>query len=296
MKCVYLLGVIALIVFSGTYFQKYAVAGDAPTILILSEKGDMNRNPYSDDMYRRVTDAISNQLITKGFKVVEQSVAKKLSYNRNKRDQLIGMIRSISRPAVDVALIFSIYSSVWGQEYTDRINMRLSGRLVDVKSGLRFGNFEVTSPDNWYVEKGCNRACIIEQAGEKAKSLSRDLGDVLGNIATVWFKSGHRNLSSWNFEKRSGPIQNYTLVFDNISVDEYHKICNYLVAFRGYKKHRTLVTRLNYHEIWYETQSGNERLTRNLQKLLKRIGIAGRVVYPKGGAGVFGIEKLPLQS
>jgi len=296
MKFVLFFGVIALTAFLVTYSQKYVAAADAPTVLILSETADMHSTAIDDHMTRRVIDAMSNQLITKGFHVVDRSTAKKHAYNRKKTDQLMDEARSISRPTVDVALIFSIHSFILDQEYSDRFHIRLSGRLVDVRSGLRLGNFEVSSPDNWYVAKDCNRACLIEQAGAKAKSLSQELSDVLGNIATVWFKAGHGNSSNWTLEERSDLTHNYVLIFDNISVDEYHKICDYLVAFKGYKKHRTLVATLNHHEVWYETQSGTERLTRNLQKLLNRIGIIGRVVYPKGEVGVFGIEKLPFDS
>ncbi|SVD64546.1 uncharacterized protein METZ01_LOCUS417400, partial [marine metagenome] len=96
-----------------------------------------------------------------------------------------------------------------------------------------------------------------------------------------------------NDGEKGGLPTAYTLVFDNISVDEMHDISSYLVTFKGYEHHRTIAAMTLHHEVWYETSIDSARLTRNLQKMLEHLGIKGRVVYPHGQAGVYGIEKLP---
>ena len=151
----------------------------------------------------------------------------------------------------------------------------------------------MSSPNTWRVEKSCKRECVIESAGDKAKILSQDLGSVLGQLVDARLISSGFTTTISTGGKKTGMLTAYTLVFDNITVDEMHDINSYLVTFKGYDHHRTIEAMRLHHEVWYETSSDSARLTRNLQKMLDHLGVEARIVYPYGQAGVFGIEKLP---
>ena len=297
MKLAYVIGVLGILTVACTTSPAQIQAADAPNILILGETADDHSIPRYNRVYERVQDALTNQLIQKGFTVVDETAAtlNNSAQNRIRRadPELIDIARSITRPPVDVVLIFTIYASVEEKEYTGIVHTRIQGRLLDVKAGTGLGNFEVGSPNTWRVALSCDYECVIESTGDKAKILSRDLGEVLGDLVDARLVSAGLSGSIADDGEKGGLPTAYTLVFDNISVDEMHDISSYLVTFKGYEHHRTIEAMTLHHEVWYETSIDSARLTRNLQKMLEHLGIKGRVVYPHGRAGIYGIEKLP---
>jgi hypothetical protein len=263
----------------------------------MSEDVDDDSIPRYNRIYERVQDALANQLIQKGFTVVDETAA---TLDTSAQDQvkradpeLIDIARSITSPPVDVVLIFTIYASMEEKNATNIIHTRIMGRLLDVKASTRLGNFEVASPNSWRVAKSCDRECVIESAGDKAKILSQDLGAVLASLVDARLVSSGQSGSIVDDNETGGLPTAYTLVFDNISAEEMHDIDSYLVTFKGYEHHRTIEAMMMHHEVWYETSIDSARLTRNLQIMLEHLGMQGRVVYPKGRAGVYGIEKFP---
>ena len=297
MKLAYVIGALGILTVACTTSPAQIQAADAPNILILGETADDDSIPRYNRIYERVQEALTNQLIQKGFTVVDETAAtlNNSAQNRIRRadPELIDIARSITRPPVDVVLIFTIYASVEEKEYTGIVHTRIQGRLLDVKAGTDLGNFEVGSPNTWRVALSCDYECVIESTGDKAKILSRDLGEVLGDLVDARLVSAGLSGSIADDGEKGGLPTAYTLVFDNISVDEMHDISSYLVTFKGYEHHRTIEAMTLHHEVWYETSIDSARLTRNLQKMLEHLGIKGRVVYPHGRAGIYGIEKLP---
>ena len=298
MKLAYIIGVLGILVAACTTAPAQIQAADAPNILIMSEDADDDSIPRYNRIYEQVQDAITNQLIQKGFTVVDETAA---TLDTSAQDQvkradpeLIDIARSIKSPPVDVALIFTIYASMEEKNANNIIHTRIMGRLLGVKASTRLGNFEVVSPNTWRVAKSCDRECVIEFAGDKAKILSQDLGAVLAGLVDARLVSNGQSGSIADNSETGGLPTAYTLVFDNISADEMHDIDSYLVTFKGYEHHRTIEAMMMHHEVWYETSIDSARLTRNLQIMLEHLGMKGRVVYPNGRAGVYGIEKFPI--
>lgn len=208
--------------------------------------------------------------------------------SRRTDQELIGIAKSLTRPPIDVIVIFSMYASAEEFSYTKKIHARIEGKLLNVHSGKHIANFEVTSPSNWTVPKDCPRECMLEKVGDKAKVLATDLGAILSLQLKNW-QSGDDHGADTIVE--SGEPNAYTLVFNNFCDDAINDVEEHLVSFLGYVRHRPTGTSFCHHEYWYESHIDRARLNRNLRKMLESLSMHGQVSFE---GNIFKVEKIPL--
>jgi hypothetical protein len=265
-----------------------AQAVEKPNLLIMGEDADKESVPRSSRIFERVIGAVSDQLNLEGFDVFDETALTLGDFAQGKRlgrtdAELIDIARTISRPPIDVVILFSIYASATELSYTTKIRARIEGRLVNVRTGQRLGNFEVESPRDWNGPKECPRECLLEVVGGHARILANDLGAVLGlRLANLVYD-----------EEGGGSIGiggAFTIIFDGFTPDDMIDIESYLVVFGGYKNHRPTTTLARYQEIYYESDSSNARLQRNLNKMLDALDIQSRVAF---SGNEFRISKIP---
>lgn len=268
------------------------LAGEQPNILIMGEDADQDTVPRNSRVFKRVLDALSNEMNNEGFNVFDETVVTlddfKQGQVRRTDAEIIDIARSVKRPPIDVAVIYAIYASATPLSYTTKINTRITGRLLNVRSGQRLGNFEVKlpQPDNAPVK--CDRECIFETVGKNARVLGLDLGAVLAKkLDGLSASSGGDKSKAGNDE--AGMATAYSLTFTGFTADDITSIEEYIVAFRGYEHHRPISTALRNVEYWYETRSKAARLNRNLRLMLEHIGFEGRVSY---NGNSFQIDKI----
>ena len=164
-------------------------------------------------------------------------------------------------------------------KYTTKVKARITGRLLNTKSGQRLGNFEVESPNNWVAPADCPRECILEVVGKYSRNLAKDLGAVLAiKLADIIEVDGAESANA-NRPATVDIGDAYTLVFSGFTPEEVMDIEEYLVVFSGYKTHRPAYSGMRHHELWYETTSTSSRLVRNLNKMLEHLAMRGRVSY-----------------
>ena len=129
MKLAYVVGIM---VSACSVMPSDIKAAGEPNILIMGETVDEESIPRYNRIYERVQNALTNQIIQSGFTVVDETAAtlNTSSQDRTKRadPELIDIARSIQRPPVDIALIFSIYASVEERNYTNIVHTRIEGR------------------------------------------------------------------------------------------------------------------------------------------------------------------------
>ncbi len=70
----------------------------------------------------------------------------------------------------------------------------------------------------------------------------------------------------------------YSLAFNNFSSAERMSIEDHLVALSGYNHHRPVDCSRRRCEYWYESDSSTARLHRNINQMLRRMGIEANVV------------------
>jgi hypothetical protein len=269
-----------------------AQAGEQPNIIIMGEDADKDTVPRNSRVYKRVLDALVNEMNDEGFNVYDETAVTldDFAQGRVRRTdaEIIDIARSVKRPPIDVAVIYSIYASANKLSYTTKIRTRITGRLLNVRSGKRLGNFEVElpQPDNAPVK--CGRECILETVGKNARVLGMDLGVVLTKKLD-WLSARSDESHGKSDSGNEGIASAYSLVFTGFTPEEMTEIEEYIVAFRGYEHHRPVSSSLRNAEYWYETSSKSARLNRNLRLMMEHLGYEGRVAFTGSS---FKIEKI----
>ena len=265
------------------------VSAEKPNILIMGEDFDLDSVPRKDRVFKRVLNAVSNQLSDEGFDVFDETAVTldDFAQGRSRRTdaEIIDIARSVKSPPIDVSVIFSVYGTYKKLSYTAKIKTRIEGRLLNVRTGQRLGNFEVDVPEAENVSRSCNRDCILEKVGKQSKELAQDLGAILAiKLAHI---VDNDDKSANNFPT------GYALVFSGFKGDEIDVIEEYFTTFSGYRHHRPVKSSMRTAEYWYETNSKSARLNRNLRKMLDHIDVKGRVTF---AGNEFRVEKITLRS
>jgi len=268
-------------------------AADKPNILIFNEDSDKDAVPRNSRVSKRVISSITNQLSDQGFDVYDETALTldgfKQGRSRRTDAELIDIARTIQRPPIDVAIIYTIYASAKALPYTTKIRTRIEGRILNVKTGQRLGNFEVESPKEWIADDAkCNRECILESIGGAGKILAEDLGAVLYEKLAWIVDPDNDGVGDDN----SGLPSAYTLLFQGFTPDEVLDIEEFMLEFTGYKTHRPVYTSKTRAEFWYETSLKSAKMNRNLRKMLKHLDMNSRVQF---SGNTFTVQRITLR-
>ncbi|WP_135076300.1 hypothetical protein [Terasakiella sp. SH-1] len=277
-------------------------AAELPYLMIMGEDNDQDAIPRDSRVFRRVLNELAEAMNADGFDVYDETAVSLDDYaqGRSRRSdaELIDVARSITRPPIDIVVLFEIYASAERLDYTTKVRTRLSGRLLDVHSGRRMGNFEVSSPRNFRAPVNCNRECILETVGDNARLLARDVADVLvqklGDEVDYGYddrddyddRDGYGNGSTKDMARRRGNdgcrgrVQDVFLNFQNFTEQEMLDIEDVILAkFSCYVDHRPAGSHGRTHEYVYKTRLHTAKLKRNLVRALEYLGMSGRVRY-----------------
>ncbi len=292
MRRVILMSAVGLLLISCANVSTPSIAAEKPNIMIMGDDADRDTVPRNSPVFRRVLDALSNQLNEEGFDVYDETAVTldAFAQGRTRRTdaEIIDIARLAKRPPIDVAVIFQIYASADQLTYTTKVKTRISGRLLAVKNGQRLGNFEVDSPREWVAPATCPRECILEVVGTKSRILANDLGAVLTEKLARLVARGD-NVADF---ERGGIPRAYSMVFDGFNETDINDIEEYLVVFSGYKRHRPTYSSPRRHEIWYESDISSGRLNRNLKKMLEHLDLRGTVTFSES---TFSVKKITFR-
>ncbi|MDZ7792062.1 MAG: hypothetical protein U5L08_16485 [Xanthomonadales bacterium] len=253
-----------------------AIASSDPNLLIMSEDEDKDSVPRKSRPFVAVMNALSEQLIQAGFGVYDETAVTLDDFaqgRRNRSDaELIDIARSIDQPPIDVIVIFRMFASANDVQYTTKIRTRIEGRLLNVRTGQRLGNFTLPSPPEWNAPPNCSRECILNEFADRAPIIANDVGAVLSE-KLAWLVDGGGQAPG------GGTKRAYSLVFDGFTPEEMMTFEEYLVIFSGYRDHRLTYSGARRQELWYESQIESARLNRNLQRMLQETGLRGLVSF-----------------
>ena len=280
MKIFSVLSIVSILAIFCVALPDTGFAGDMPNLLIVGEDYDKDTIPRDSRIFKRVLDAISNEISDQGFDVFDETAITLGEYvqGRVRRNdaEIIDIAKGQTRPPMDVLVITSIFASAKKTSYTTKIKARVTGRLLKVQSGQRLGNFEVESPSTWTAPEDCTRECMLETVGKNAKILAQDVGAILAEKLDDLLSAQN---SGSEDKKSNGVASQYFLVFERFTPDDMMDIEEYLLVFSGYKNHRPVYTSRRRQEIWYESHIGSAKLDRNLNKMLVHIDLKGRVSF-----------------
>ena len=257
-----------------------AHAADNPNILVMGEDADEDTVPRNSRVFKRVLTALQGQMDYYSFNVYDETYVTMDNFTqgrvRRTDEELYDIARSVKRPPIDAVVVFSIYASAQQKSYTTKVKARIEGRIINAKSGKFMGNFEVNSGQFWNAPNDCNRECILEVVGDKARILGDELGSVLAEKLD-WLVQGGSSNNGRDRSGTNGMVTDYYLVFDGFSAEDYMDIEEYLVIFSGYDSHRPAEQRHTRTEVLYRSSIGSAKLNRNLNKMLGELDMRATV-------------------
>ncbi len=267
-------------------------AADRPNVLVFTEDSDDDTVPRDSRVNKRVLRAVESQLDDMGIDVYDETAVtldQGFAQGRTRRTdaEIIDVSRAVQRPPIDVAVIYSIYSSARKTAAMTKVRTRIEGRMLQVNTGRFLGSFEVETPKEWTAPAKCNRECILETIGEDARIIGNDLGAVLAE-KLAWMVDGGGSLQAGG----AGLPMAYTLEFDGFTPEEMLAVEEYLVIFSGYESHRPIYSSQRRAEIWYESSIKSGKLTRNLNRMLAELDLRGMVQF---SGNTVKIQKITLR-
>lgn len=287
----------------------YSYAADSVNLLIMIEDADKDAVPRSNQINKRVHASISQQLNHLVDVYDETSITlNHFKQNRIRRSdaELLDIARSITRPPIDILVIFSTYARVHTSEYAKKARARVEARMLNAKSGQFLDNFEVQSPSSWSIPYACdNQTCMLEEMGDEAKVLGDELGLVLAEKLN-WLLNGQKNANEnaeKNTEKNGQAITNskassvqmvndYYLEFDGFSAQNMASIEEYLLVFSGYISHRPTQQRHTRSTLLYRSTIGSAKLSRNIMKLLEELNMRATINF---AGNTFNLKRITLR-
>lgn len=290
-----MLNILRLFLITMTFGLVMPVQGaDNPNILVMGQDDDTDTVPRNNRVFDRVVGSLSNQMHDNSFDVYDETAISldNFEQGRTRRTdaELIDIARSVKLPPIDIAVIFSIYTSTIKESYTTKVKARIEGRLLNVQTGKRLGNFEVDSGKYWNAPANCDQECILEVVGDKSYVLANDLGAVLAE-KLAWMVDGNSNQDQ-DRPATNGMVTDYNLIFDGFSAEEFSEIEEYLVVFSGYQSHRLIAASYTRTDIWYKSAIGTAKFNRNLRKMLGEIQLRGTINFEGNG---FTVRKISLR-
>jgi hypothetical protein len=284
-----------LILTSFLISSTFVHAANNANILVIgndANKGSVSRN---SPVFNRVIGALANQMHDNNFDVYDETAITLDGFDQdriNRTDaEIINIARSIKRPPIDIAVIFSIYVNTQAQGYSTKVSARIEGRLLNVQTGRRLGNFEIDNTKPWNVPSKCDLDCILENATDNSRLMASDLGAVLAE-KLAWMTDGGNSHLGLDRPGTNQMNAGYNLIFDGFSGENFAKLEEYLVVFSGYDSYRPTEIRYTRTEIWYKSSIGTAKLLRNIKKMLAELNFKATINFI---GNTFTVKKITLR-
>ena len=270
------MGLCLCVIFVFTYVNCFAA--DRFNLLVMGDDSDIDTVPANSRVFKGVVSKLNNQMHDAGFDVYEEIAITDGGYfnpgeRRSDRD-LVAIARTIQKPPIDVAVLFSIYARLDDKSYGKKIVATVQGRLLHVKTGQFLGSFEIQSPKNWYAPANCKRECVLETVREKSQILAQDVGAVLATKLACLASDDCDPLAAKN-----QMVTGYELQFIGFEADVLLKIEKELMRLDGYSEHRPSTISPTETKLWYQSSTTSAKLNRHINQSLKRFKQQGNVRF-----------------
>ncbi|MCF4129578.1 hypothetical protein [Methylobacterium sp. SyP6R] len=277
-----------------------ALAQPKPTVVVMGEDADEDSVPRGNRIFQRVIAELSETMNLRGYNVYDETAVAmgftQANRVRRRDAELIEVARAVSSPPLDVVAVFQIYASASKSTYSDivRPEVRIPGRLLNVRTGQSLGSFEVAGVQLPPLPQGCDRECLLERVGAEAKVIAGDVAAALTakldgvlaprrgadpGTASVLGAVAAPVAGGPTAEACGGLPTAYVVRLNGFSAQEVQAAEEYMAAFRCYEHHRPVRAGASAAEYWYETRSDSARLGRNLRLMLEHMSAPGQVQF-----------------
>lgn len=262
--------------------RPYATAEGPIPVLVLGEDRDVDTLPRHDPAFRRVVAELQSAMARRGFRVVdEDAVAAGLGWTRAEgRDRLdlleVARLANASERASDrvrAAVLFRIEGSVRDLAYTTRVELHLSGEIVDAASNRFLGAFDLPAETVSTAGRCVAYACASQAVAARAQDLATELGAVLA-----------ARLAHLAPPERAGPVAAgpatatlegvYTVTLRHMAAEDAMAILDVMTdEFPGYRSHALIRRGTALRRYEYVTTADPATLERWLTLLLVDMGL-----------------------
>jgi hypothetical protein len=255
---------------------QWSVGGpQSHTVLVMGEDADGDSIARDNRAFKRVLDEIAAELSSHGFSVYDET-AVTLDTHRQGRvrrpvSELIDIARGVRSPPIDTIALFTVYAETTKRPYTDKLNLRVSGRLIGAQDGRFRGSFEARQQGD--IRPDCGDKCRDEAISDMARVLAQDVGSILAEKLAAQIPAGRLAPGD------TGIVKTFTLVFDDFSALEMNDIEDYLVIFTGYRSHRPTSTFNRRFEVAYKSSISEAKMQRNLTRMLEELDMRANVGF-----------------
>ncbi|WP_320170254.1 hypothetical protein [Maridesulfovibrio sp.] len=267
--------------FSFFVVPSISLASDLPRLMIVGEDADTDTIPRNNRVFKRVLNAISNELVNRGFDVKDETALTHMTHVQGRTRRNDAELIQIAKDAgIDVLVIFSIYPNVKQNQNSVRATARVEGRLLSVWDGSRLGNFEAEPQQYQLVPSPYSRNDVLESVGKMSKIIGADVAAVLADRLEGYYPEGGGDSSGSGAVGSGGRVKEWVMIFDGFTDDDMLDVEDYITIFTGYDSHRPKSNALNtssHHEMWYNTSIDSAHLKRNITRMLRKMNMKGRV-------------------
>jgi hypothetical protein len=254
-----------------------AAAGDKVNVLVFNEDQDTDAIPADSRIHGKILDSVRKEFANMDIAVYDETFVSNLGMGfaqnvRRSDAEILDIARSVQRPPIDVAVVYTVYASARQLSYATPVVINIEGRMINVRTGQFYDSFDFTSPRELKAPAKCNRDCIIRFVGEQGRREAEKFGVAMASKLSMMIDSQFA-MGGGGASDTSGIPNAYTLEFSGFTPEDMNRIEEYLVIFSGYESHRPIYSGPRRSEIWYESKITSAKLTRNLNKMLAELDI-----------------------
>ena len=278
---------IALVALAGV--SQSVSAQNRTTVMVMAETSDSDSLERDNRVNRRILDAMMEQMNAAGFDTYDEmsvtSSTRDISERRYNRAELMDIARNnvtypgSNRPlSIRAVVTYETYINIQELGYTNKVRIRVTGRVLDVQTGRFLGTYELVDPGGalrLHPTRCQDRECIMEQVGDAARPIGQAVANEIAELL-AFDKGGQSGADG--FVSSSGP-ETYSLRFENVSSRDMLDMEEYLVeVFSGYRSHTPVASRGLTHEYDYVSTIELARLKRNLVRAMEELGWGDNVL------------------
>ena len=200
-------------------------------IIVMGEDSDPNTIRRNHDIYKRTIAEMRRPMRKAHFDVMdEEIIAADLGFSLNERRPKLELVQTVKLANRSLNMnnrsrflaLFRVHVFSEKLDFAKQVMIRLDGEVYDLETGAFVDSFEI--PETRFpVPVECNKLCMNEKAGEHARDMGGNLGEVLSRQLSVYVKS-KSNFSASAVPGDSGMLSSYTLRIKGFKPSDLLKI------------------------------------------------------------------------
>jgi len=281
------LWIALLTAFVGIALIETAAAADQPKLLIMGVDGGEKTLKRTSRPFKAASDYISGRLDDAGFKIFQEAQTVNKSW-RNKSDrrgaaEATAAARSVTRPSMDMAVLFTIQKDVKRNQRKTKLNLKAIARVIDIQSGNVLTSVKVKTDPKRRLPADCDRSCLQDTAIDDGRVLIPRLADKLvKKLKVIASKQRQAKVAPASYSKggyaKNAGIKAFSLVFKKFEWRDMRRIDKALERLGGYRDHSTVGRTGKSVVVWFETDANKKKLAKQLDNVLRDLELSGRLI------------------